>query len=64
MVGRSKTLVKSGGIWKELLKYARDQKVIIMVQTHEVIEVMKKFEKMDINHIGDPNCIFSRKTVS
>ena len=64
VVGRSKTLVKSGGIWKDLVKYARDVGVMRLVNTNELTEVIEKFEKDDSDHISDPNCAFSRKMVS
>ena len=64
MVGRSKTLVNSGGIWKDLVKYVRDLGVMRLVNTNELTEVIEKFEKDDSDHISDPNCAFSRKMVS
>lgn len=64
MVGRSKTLVNSGGIWKDLVKYATNLGVMRMVNTNEPTEVIERFEKDGSDHISNPNCTFSKKMVS
>ncbi|CAL5010717.1 unnamed protein product [Urochloa decumbens] len=63
MVCRCRLLVNSGGIWKELVKYARALNMIKLVDPDELNEVMQKLENNGVGHIRDPNCVFSRKVV-
>ncbi|TVU02630.1 hypothetical protein EJB05_51872, partial [Eragrostis curvula] len=44
----------SGGIWKEVSKYARRKKLTKIVDVNALIEVMNKLEKDTVDNLSDP----------